>query len=343
MLKRIGAYGSILLVTIGCLAADSALAQDVRVVCARRDPATNVCTLELTVRLAGSPPTLDVAVAGGGAGYRAECDRGPHYNPSAVQAQLKEVPCRHPEYGWYSQTYDCYFMRASDPPDTPGVVLPEGYQPGDAGAVYRGMCFTVSRSGIHDNYCFCVPPGWFGEPNYVFLTSTPDGFGGTPDPVPGLLVSAINQLELRGPAIGTAPPAGEGAGLVRLPVWLWNEVNENNWGSLSATAGPVAGTNVVADARATKIEWDMGDGHRVTCDEGIAWERGMNILDPPCGHQYERASRHQPNGVYEISATTTWLIEWRTEGLVTEEGGVFELQATSTTTLQIDEIQVLVR
>jgi hypothetical protein len=100
---------------------------------------------------------------------------------------------------------------------------------------------------------------------------------------------------------------------------------------------------VVADAEATKIEWDMGDGHRVTCDEGVAWERGMDVLDPPCGHQYNWASRHEPGGVYEIAATTTWVLEWRTEGLSDEEGGELELQATSTTALQIEEVQVLVR
>jgi hypothetical protein len=349
MLMRPRAAGVIgLLVVSTWLTAlpEPAAAQSANVVCVRRDPATQVCTLELSVALVGDPSTVSVEVAGGGGGARPTCDRGPHYNPDPERAHLKEVPCNHPQYGWYSRTFDCYFLRASNlPPEAPGVIIPDGHNPQDPGSVYEAMCFTPSHPDIPtDNYCFyCVPPDWNGPPQYVFLNSAPDGYGGTPDPVPGLLVSAINQLELQGPTIGTAPPSGEGAGLVRLPVWLWNEVNGNNWGTLSATAGPIAGISVTAEARATKIVWDMGDGGRVTCDEGVAWERGMNILDPPCGHQYERASRHQPNGVYEIAATTTWLLEWQTEGLPDEEGGEFELQATSTTTLRIDEVQVLVR
>jgi hypothetical protein len=349
MLRRNVTRGIAGLVAVGCwLAAFPApvAAQDGTVVCARHDPATHVCTLELSVALNGDPPTVMVELASGGGGVRSMCDRGSHYNPDPERAHLEEVPCHHPQYGWYSRTFDCYFLRAPNiPPVAPGVIIPGGHDPQGPGVIYEAMCFTPSHPDIPtDNYCFyCTPPDWHGPPQYVFLTSAPDGYGGAPDPVPGLLVSAINQLELQGPTIRTAPPSGEGAGLVRLPVWLWNEVNDNNWGSLSATAGPVAGISVVADAEATKIEWDMGDGHRITCDEGVAWERGMNIGDPPCGHQYERASRHRPGGVYQITATTTWVLEWRTEGLVDQDGGEFELPATATTTLQIDEVQVLVR
>jgi hypothetical protein len=205
------------------------------------------------------------------------------------------------------------------------------------------MCYTASHPDIPaDNYCFnCVPPDWFGQPQYVFLESEPDGFGGTADPVPDLLVTAIEELALEGPAIRTAPPAGRGAGLVRLPVWLWNEVSGNNWGTPSQTAGPIAGISVVARAKATGIEWDMGDGGTVRCDEGTAYRPGMNVLDPPCGHPYSRASRDRPGGVYQIAATTTWALEWWTEGLPDQRGGEFVLRATSTTALQIDEVQVV--
>jgi hypothetical protein len=271
------------------------------------------------------------------------CDRGPHYSPDPERAHLREVPCNIGQFGWYSQTYDCYFSATNYPPETPGVILPGDYNVGVPGTVYSAMCYTASHPDIPtDNYCFyCAPPGWHFPSQLVFLTSQPDGYEGTPDPVPGLLVSAIEEMALEGPAIGTAPPAGQGAGLVRLPVWLWNDVSGNNWGTVSATAGPIAGISVVAEARATGIEWAMGDGNTVQCDEGVAWEPGMNVLSPPCGHAYSRASRHQPSGGYEISATTTWVLEWQTQGLVEQRGGAFDLNATSTTTLQIDEIQVV--
>jgi hypothetical protein len=312
-------------------------------VCAEYDTGTQACTLELTVTLNGDPLTVSVSIASGG-GTRSVCDRGPHYNPDPQLAHLKEVPCQHPDHGWYSQTYDCYFSLAPRfTPEDEGVILPDDYEPGDPGSVYRGMCYTPSHPDIPtDNFCFyCVPPDWSGPPQYVFLTSEPDGFGGTPDPVPDLLVSAIEELQLAGPNIGTAPPAGQGSGLVRLPVWLWNDVSGNNWGSPAQSAGPIAGISVVAQAEATGIEWDLGDGTTIQCDEGVAWQRGMSVFDPPCGHAYARASRDQPGGVYEISATTIWQLEWFTEGLPEPRGGEFELAATSTTGIQIDEIQVL--
>jgi hypothetical protein len=288
------------------------------VVCAEWDEGTDVCLLELTVDLTGDPPTVVVSVSGSAGGHQVWCDRGSNYNPDPRLAHLRQVP------------------------GDPGVIMPDGYRPGDPGAVYSGMCFSTSHPAIElENYCFCVPPRWFGAPHYVFLESQPDGFNGTPDPVPDLLVSAIEEMALQGPTIGTAPPAGQGAGLVRLPVWLWNEVSGSNWGTLTETAGPIAGISVVAQAEATGIDWQMGDGGTVHCGEGVAWHAGMSVFNPPCGYAYARASRHRPGGVYEISATTTWILEWQTEGLPEPRGGEFELQATSTTTLQIDEIQVV--
>jgi hypothetical protein len=303
----------------------------------------DVCVLELTVSLTGDPPTVSASVSGGGGGVQVWCDRGSHYNPDPELAQLRQVPCQHGQYGWYSQAYDCYFTATKIPPDAGDVIFPGGTTSDDTGTVYAAMCYTPSHPDIPtDNYCFyCVPPGWNLPAQLVFLTSQPDGYEGTPDPVPDLLVSAIEEMALRGPTIGTAPPAGQGAGLVRLPVWLWNEVSDNNWGTVSDTAGPIAGISVVAQAEATGIDWDMGDGGAVQCDEGVAWRAGTSVFDPPCGHAYARASRHQPGGVYEISATTTWLLQWQTQGLPEQRGGEFELQATSTTTLQIDEIQVV--
>lgn len=332
----------LLVVIIGLVTAPLIVAGQADVVCAERDENTEVCVLELAIGVNGDPPTVTVTVSGGGGGRRAMCDRGSHYHPDPLRAQLREVPCHHPEYGWYSQTFDCYFTAFDMAPDTEGVILPDGYRPGDPGAVYQAMCFTTSHPAIEtSNYCFCVPPGWNPPPQWVFLESPPDGFDGTPDPVPDLLVSAIEELALEGPAIGTAPPAGQGAGLVRLPVWLWNEVSDGNWGTRSQAAGPIAGVSVVARAEATGIEWDMGDGRTVRCDEGVAWRSGMDVLDPPCGYPYPRASRDRPGGVYEIAATTTWALVWSTEGLPEERGGEFVLRATSTTTLRIVEAQVV--
>jgi hypothetical protein len=285
---------------------------------------------------------VTVDVQGTTGGRQIYCSRGAR-GDHPLEIRQNTVYCQHSEHGWYSQTFDCYFMATPDvPPDDPEVIVPAG-QSEEAGVVYGAMCFTDSHPDIPaSNFCpQCTPPDWRPPPHLVFLSSEPDGFNGTPDPVPDLLVSAIEEMAMQAPTIGTAPPAGQGAGLVRLPVWLWNTVSDNNWGTLSETAGPIAGISVVAQAEATSIEWDMGNGSTVRCDEGVAWRTGMNVFHPPCGYAYSRASRHLPGGVYEISATTTWVLQWQTVGLPEERGGEFELQATSTTALQIDEIQVV--
>jgi hypothetical protein len=325
------------------MAAPASAQVDADTVCAEPD-GSGKCLMLLDVTLTGDPAVISAAVSGGGAGAQVYCSRGER-PVHLLEIRQNTVYCQHERYGWYSQSYDCYFTGTNIPPEFDGVILPSGYEPGDPGSVYYAMCFTDSHPDI-DFSNFCpqnTPPDWCGDPHLVFLTSEPDGFEGTPDPVPGLLVSAINEMAMQAPTIGTAPPSGQGSGLVRLPVWLWNEVDGNNWGTLSATAGPIAGISVVAQAEATGIAWDMDDGAVVHCDEGVAWQPGMNVYHPPCGHAYSRSSRDLPDGVYEISATTTWAVEWRTEGLPEQRGGEFVLEPTSTTTLQIDEVQVLFR
>src|SRR5690606_22855769 len=102
-----------------------------------------------------------------------------------------------------------------------------------------------------------VPGGWFSYELW-FLPSPPPGYGGQPDPTADLIVEAFNQLELRGPEIGTAPPT-DGAGLVGMPVWFWTEVNDQTWGTPEATATAM-GVTVTARAEARHIQWHPGDG-----------------------------------------------------------------------------------
>jgi hypothetical protein len=234
--------------------------------------------------------------------------------------------------GWFSQKYDCYFnadndgARSKDPLDD-DVVHPSGAQRGDEGTVYRAYCYLEH---------YVANPGWIGFA-YWFLPPYEEP-GPAPDPTVGLIVEALDQLLLRGPTIGTAPPAG-GVALVRLPVWLWNATDDQNWGTRTAQAS-AAGITAQASAVATEIVWDMGDGSQVECDEGVAWARGMDTLNPPCGHTYLRSSRDQPDGSYPISATTTWQVEWSVNGPSAASGTV-TLHPESTTTLQVDEVQVL--
>jgi hypothetical protein len=274
---------------------------------------------------------LRVELAAGGGGRLDQCRR-----PQRIIADASEGPefvdCNGgATYGWYSQRYDCYFIQnraaqSKDPLDG-DVIYPNGVERGDEGAVYRARCYLQH---------YIAEAGWTGGA-YWFLPPSEEP-GPTEDPTVGLIVEALDQLLLRGPTIGTAPPA-QGAALVRLPVWLWNETDDRNWGTRTAQAS-AAGITAQASAVATEIIWDMGDGSPVECDEGVAWARGMDTLNPPCGHTYLRSSRDQPDGRYAITAVTSWEVEWSVNGPSAASGTV-TLHPESTTTLQVDEVQVL--
>lgn len=179
----------------------------------------------------------------------------------------------------------------------------------------------------------------------VVLPEEPDGFGGAPSRLGELWVEAVNALQMRGPQIATAPPLSS-AGLVGLRTWLWTEqTNPQVWGDLSATADArPQGLNEWVDVQAEPVEivWDMGEPGRepVHCNHpGEAYQANLHHHSPDCGFTYHRPSRTQPDGVYPITAITTWHIQWWVNGTW---DGETQLQVGSQTTYRVNEIQVLV-
>ena len=236
------------------------------------------------------------------------------------------VPCNYAldggKTGWFNNSDGCYYF-LSDPQPPAGSSAWAGHEPGD-GAVYLTMCYPADRA---------TDLGYLGI-GIVWLAAPPPGFGGTQTPAQ-LAAQAINQLGLTGPQIGIAPDPG-GKGLVGLPVWLWNVVGPHTWGPVSATAS-VPGLSVTATARGQKIVWNMGDGTTVTCaNAGTKYRASFgDAKSPTCGHVYTRPS----NGRYTITATTTWLVTWAGGG----ENGTLTVTRTSQTTVDIDELTVVVR
>jgi hypothetical protein len=148
---------------------------------------------------------------------------------------------------------------------------------------------------------------------------------------------ALAKIRLLGAAVGTAP-GPDGAGLVGLPVWLWTAVTPNTWGPITSSASS-GGLTVTITGRATRIVWSMGDGSTVTCDNpGTPYDaRYADQPSPTCGHVYQRASRSRPSGVYRISAVTHWRVDWAGGG----QAGIIDTTRQSSTTLAIDELQVV--
>jgi hypothetical protein len=305
MLTRIAALGALVLAAVGAVLAAPATAHaDVIFYCPPSGGACQEVVITPGVPGSGSPGSG----GGGGGSVPGMCQASDQFG------ELAPVPCYDPALGWYNAKDGCYYQ--AEPELDQQIPGP--------GNFYRVRCGPGRMFGGFTD---------FGS---VRLPTPPPGFGGAVTPAV-LAAQAINQLPIHGPAIGTAPAAG-GSGLVGLPVWLWTAVTAQTWGPISATAS-VPGLSVTATANATKIVWSMGDGTAVVCtDPGTPYEaRFGNTDSPTCGHRYRTSSRTQPGGRYTVTATTTWHVTWAGGG----QSGVVDVTRTATTTVRIDELQVV--
>lgn len=305
-LRAFGAAAATTLVAGFALLVQAPALADHEVVC---PPAGGDCTVVAhTPGAPGDPGTG--GVPGGGSGGVTYCgEGGVSLSPGCFKEGL----------GWYNPEDECFYQLA-DPQPPAGDPVWAGRAPGD-GKIYTAACGWPGLVGFIDRWRAAPPPG----------------FGGLPSPAQ-LAAQAVNQLPIRGPEIGIAP-APDGAGLVGLPIWMWTQVSTQTWGPASATAS-VPGLSVTATARAQKIVWSMGDGVSVTCTSpGTPYKPSYgNRTSPDCGYRgYARPSSTIAGGRYTITGVTTWDVTWSGGG----QTGQLTVTRTSTTAIQIDELQVV--
>lgn len=111
---------------------------------------------------------------------------------------------------------------------------------------------------------------------------------------------AVEEMVLKAPDIGMAPPSGS-MGLVGMDVWFWNNVNDHTWGPIERTVSAGAVT-VTATANVRTIDWDLGNGDSISCDEGTPYEDGAAS---DCTYAYD-----EPSDGYAVTATSHWVVEW---------------------------------
>ena len=210
------------------------------------------------------------------------------------------------ELGWWSAAYDCYLQLVSEAaPDDP------------------------LHAGEGQFRCDPGPLGWGAGPAQIFMWLPMAAAG--PDPEV-LAQQALDSMQLRGIAIGTAPPPGTQA-LVNTPVLLWvDQPGAATWGPVSATAA-AGGVSVTATARATSVRWDMGDGSTVICGKGAAYGSAADPSEAPCSHTYRRA------GQWQITATTSWQVDWQAS---TGRSGGTAVQTQSSVALDVREARALI-
>lgn len=172
----------------------------------------------------------------------------------------------------------------------------------------------------------------------------PDGFIVVPEgqpPVPQvdpqeLAQRAVDSMTLLGPDI--ASPRAAGKYTVGVPMWMWVNQSATTFGPNTASAS-AGGVTVTATAKVSKIVWQMGDGASVTCNgPGTPYQASEGMAQSPtCGHVYSKTSAGAKNGKHQVTATSTWTIDWQGGGAA---GQLAEVRQTNVQ-VAIGELQVV--
>jgi hypothetical protein len=214
-------------------------------------------------------------------------------------------------------------IRKLDPQPGADSDLWERHKPGD-GAIYVNTCAGSGMGAANDDTLGLA-------------------FWAADQPPPGvppevLAQRAVDQMLLKGPAIGITPKPG-GKGVVGMPVYLWTEKGPETYGPNSASAS-AGGITVTATAKVSRIVWQMGDGQTVTCTTaGTPYKAAYGKKpSPDCGHRYNAPSSTTSTGQYHVTATSTWTVGW--EASSGQTGQLTEVR-DSAVDITVAEVQVL--
>jgi hypothetical protein len=136
----------------------------------------------------------------------------------------------------------------------------------------------------------------------------------------------VETMEFRAPQLGLSPyvQSASGDGIVNVPIWMWvTDPGANTTGPLTKQA-TLGGVTIIATGTVDRIDWSMGPGTVITCKgAGTPFTRataeGKSLKEippsPTCGHKYLKTSRCQPNGKFQVTATTYWTVHWTGGGM----------------------------
>ena len=150
-----------------------------------------------------------------------------------------------------------------------------------------------------------------------------------------LAMEALGRARIPDPVIGMSPPAGHDQ-IVNLPTWLW----VGGWQPVTATAA-AGGVTVTVTASPDHVDWAMGNGDRISCGAGRAYDGSSSGgQTPSCSYTYRASSARAPGGTFRVSATTTWRIAWAATG-ISASGELPAATRTSSVTVRVAEIQAI--
>jgi len=207
-----------------------------------------------------------------------------------------QVPCVTSDGTWWPGS-QCYAKPIDAPPGDPA------WQGHSDGSLWQcTSCEIGAGTTTCHTTALWMPPG--GAP--------------TP-PAPGRLAAdAVRRMSLAKADIRTAPAAPDHT-YIGVENWLWVPVSQ--WATLSrrVTAGA---TTVTVIAAPSQVVWDMGTSSETCYSAGSPWHRGMtDSATTSCGYTYGHASESQPHGVYAITATIRYQVDWTCRGTCTTASG----------------------
>jgi len=160
-----------------------------------------------------------------------------------------------------------------------------------------------------------------------------------PVDVAALAQQAADAVAIPQPGVHFNPSEQQGA-VVNVPTWLW--VDPATWQPVTAQAA-AGGVVVTATATPQRVDWDMGNGDRVSCDgPGTPYDAGRPSDQQltSCSYTYRSSSAHQPDETYAVTATVVWAITWNAAG-APGGGALGTAPQSQTVRLPVKEIQAL--
>jgi len=304
------AIGSASPVAAAPIAASSAATTEGSLATLRFPCAEDDLECEIEAEDPGTPGTGEDPVGGGGSG-----GSGPR-----VCSQAGEIiPCNVRDMVW-SSGYNCYL----DSNTAPSSTVPS---PSPTAVWYN--CWSTCVLEVLSRDCEGYSTSMWLEPWQA---------EGTMNPAVAA-ARVIARFALQGIDIGFAPDPGIAGsrGYVGLPVWMWvDSTSPLTYGPYDV-AETEGGVFVTAHAVVSTIRWTMGDGQTVTCTgTGARYQASLGVVDSPsCGYRYRTTSSAQPGGIFTVTATSNWVVNWNANGLT----GTQNVQRTSTVPLTVRELQ----
>lgn len=189
--------------------------------------------------------------------------------------------------------HQCLAHPVDVPPDDPAW---EGHADGSV-----WMCALIDDTS--PTTLFWVPPG--------------GPAGGPPDPAQ-LAQTVVGTLGLATADLHIAP-AYPDPSIVGVENWLW--VPEAQWQVLTKTVR-AGNTSVTVTATPDRVVWDMGPEEKACFEAGRAWVDGMgDEAVTRCGYIYEQTSTTEPEGVFRVTATITYDVDWTCAGVCSTSSG----------------------